>query len=367
MASCLEGLHFEQLHIDVARNTTDDFNPFHDPQRWHLVRENPFGSPIVLGFQTAFLISDRIEGLHRGRPDAPKIAVEQLPFSNYEFRFVGALRPGELFDVLLRKTVDKVASGGGVSTRALIRKQTGDPVLMASQSETTAPKFLTDAQPAGLPNLAELADRQRIPRTNYFLKRKYLTTSNGKNFVLSGLATQQDYFDELDEFVQFPPVFTAALMSCGLLEKAWREGYDFEADPVALEEFPWALLSGISYWRRRNINRHADRDDVRAVVVSGTPPAFCVGGDSTALADQDNELAEAIIAMDEEIDQCEVEIDRLATEFIARASVRAYLAMPDAMPQAGDVQYVAGAVDSTGRWLEEDLDDLHFFSLYRRF
>jgi putative chitinase len=40
---------------------------------------------------------------------------------------------------------------------------------------------------------------------------------------------------------------------------------DFEADPVQLEEFPWALLAGISYWRRRNINRHADRDDVVAV------------------------------------------------------------------------------------------------------
>src|SRR5262249_46831061 len=40
---------------------------------------------------------------------------------------------------------------------------------------------------------------------------------------------------------------------------------DFEAIPTALEEFPWALLSAISYWRRRNINRHADRDDVVAV------------------------------------------------------------------------------------------------------
>jgi hypothetical protein len=23
---------FEHLHIDAARNTTDDFNPFHDPK-----------------------------------------------------------------------------------------------------------------------------------------------------------------------------------------------------------------------------------------------------------------------------------------------------------------------------------------------
>lgn len=43
------------------------------------------------------------------------------------------------------------------------------------------------------------------------------------------------------------------------------EAPDFEAEPVTLEEFPWALLSGVSYWRRRNINRHADRDDVIAV------------------------------------------------------------------------------------------------------
>ena len=37
---------------------------------------------------------------------------------------------------------------------------------------------------------------------------------------------------------------------------------DFVAEPVKLEEFPWALLAGISYWRRRNINAAADRDDV---------------------------------------------------------------------------------------------------------
>ena len=49
------------------------------------------------------------------------------------------------------------------------------------------------------------------------------------------------------------------------IRKMFADAPDFEADPEALEDFPWALLSGISYWRRKGINRHADRDDVRAV------------------------------------------------------------------------------------------------------
>lgn len=40
---------------------------------------------------------------------------------------------------------------------------------------------------------------------------------------------------------------------------------DFEAEPAALERFPYALLSAVSYWRRRDINRLADRDDLKAV------------------------------------------------------------------------------------------------------
>jgi len=40
---------------------------------------------------------------------------------------------------------------------------------------------------------------------------------------------------------------------------------DFEANPEQLQEFPWALLAAVTYWRRRNLNRFADRDDVRAV------------------------------------------------------------------------------------------------------
>jgi phosphate transport system protein len=59
----------------------------------------------------------------------------------------------------------------------------------------------------------------------------------------------------------------------------------------------------------------------------------CLEDTATALVDQDNVLAEAVIAMDEEIDQREVEIDRLATRFIARHQ-----------PTATDLRFVIVAI-----------------------
>jgi putative chitinase len=61
---------------------------------------------------------------------------------------------------------------------------------------------------------------------------------------------------------------------------------DFEADPEALEEFPWALLSAISYWRRRKINAVADKDDVVAVTRK-------VNGGTNGLAQREAYLAKA--------------------------------------------------------------------------
>jgi len=59
----------------------------------------------------------------------------------------------------------------------------------------------------------------------------------------------------------------------------------------------------------------------------------CLEDIATSLTDQDIELAEAVIARDEEIDQYEVEIDRLATEFIARHQ-----------PTATDLRFVIVAI-----------------------
>jgi phosphate transport system protein len=59
----------------------------------------------------------------------------------------------------------------------------------------------------------------------------------------------------------------------------------------------------------------------------------CLDDVTVALTDQNSELAEAVIAMDEEIDQHEVAIDRLATEFIARHQ-----------PTATDLRFVIVAI-----------------------
>jgi putative chitinase len=49
------------------------------------------------------------------------------------------------------------------------------------------------------------------------------------------------------------------------IRKLYPDCPDFVAEPQRLEKFPWALLSALIYWRRRNINRPADRDDALAV------------------------------------------------------------------------------------------------------
>ena len=223
---------FDQLHIDVARNTTDDFNPFHDPQRWQRIEGNPFRSTIALGFQTEFLVSHLIQLRRQSPLEAEKVAGCGLHFSNYDFKFTGALRPGDIFEVDVRNTLDQTDRGGGLSNRVIVRKYSGDLILLGTQSESKEPRFLPDATLLGLPQLDRLPDRIPIPGSPYFLKRKFLNTSNGKNFALAGLADQHEYFDELEERVSFPPMFTAALLSRALLEKAWKEGYDFEHDPM---------------------------------------------------------------------------------------------------------------------------------------
>lgn len=233
MTAIEPALRFEPLHIDVARYASDDFNPFHDPQRWHQIRDNPFHGPVALGFQLEFLVADRIAQLRRRNAEAERIEAQQLAFSNYQFRFAGALRPGEIFRLEVKDTAaGRNGDGTGLSNRLSVRKQNGDLVLLGSQSETRSARYLAGAELSHLPSLQHLPDRITAPGTPYFVKHKYLNTSNGKNFVLAALSDPHDYFDEIAERVYFPPLYTASLISSALLEKGRADGYDFLADPL---------------------------------------------------------------------------------------------------------------------------------------
>ncbi|MCB1772161.1 MAG: MaoC family dehydratase [Gammaproteobacteria bacterium] len=221
-------LRFDQIHIDVARNATDDFNPFHDPGRWRNIHGNPFAGPIALGFQLELLAADRISRLRRD-------AAETLPasaFSSYDFRFANALRAGEVFYVDVRKTLRDHQGDGGYTNRVVLRKQNGDLVLMGNRHDAACARFLPEWQLGDLPGTKGRQDRALLADNDWFLKRKYLNTSNGKNFAVGALCQQSDYFDEICDKVHFPALFTASLISCALLERGRHANYDFEADPM---------------------------------------------------------------------------------------------------------------------------------------
>lgn len=220
----------EQIHIDVVRNATDDFNPFHDPNRWQNIRDNPFGAPIALGFQLAGLALDRISQ-HRASASERHLPEENgLYYSNYQFSFAGAVTAGSELQVQVRPTRHRVDSDGELSNRVLL-KEGRRLVLMGSRKDSRAP--VIDLQtPALLPPQPEsIPDRSLLEGGAYFLKRKYLMTSNGKNFCAGCFIPQHHYFDELAERVFFPPAFILSLVSCALLERAWHEGHDFEERP----------------------------------------------------------------------------------------------------------------------------------------
>ncbi len=228
-----EELVFEQIHIDVARNSTDDFNPFHDPLRWNTIAGNPFPAPIALGFQLEFLASDRImqrradEGIGGGGCGG-----EGLGFRNFDFNFAGALAAGEAFEIDVRKTVDKTPQGGSISNRVAVRKANGTPVLIGVQSHSTRPRVQTEIDLDLSIALDKQADRSFVDGSELFFKRKYLNTSNAKNFALGALCRQHDYVDELAERVHFSPLFTASLISCALLERGTVQGHNFEVEPM---------------------------------------------------------------------------------------------------------------------------------------
>jgi hypothetical protein len=222
---------FNQLHIDVARNATDDFNLFHDSKKWSRIYKNPFKGPIVLGFQLESLIAHKIL-LHRQANNENTIISEKnLRFSNYQFSFANAVKPGESVSVEIKESQLKEGSETILSNRIAI-KSDGKLALLGYKKESESALFLPSPEIPQIDSLREHPDRSFLPGSTFFLKRKFINISNAKNFLCGSIVDQDDYFDELQDKAIFPEIFPCSLISCALLEKAQIEKLDFERNPM---------------------------------------------------------------------------------------------------------------------------------------
>lgn len=226
-----EQIVFDQIHIDVARNATDDFNLFHDKSSWRRVVRNPFGGPIVLGFQLESLIEHRIRLYRQARNELRLVKRENLRFSNYQFSFANAVRPGQRVEVGIKDSQFRRGSNATLSNRVVL-KSDGKCALVGFKRESECPLVLPSPGLDVAGDLTHLPDRAYVPGSTYFLKRKFMTTSNAKNLLTASLVEQSDYFDELAGRIEFPEIFPCSLISCALLEKASKDGHDFEHDPM---------------------------------------------------------------------------------------------------------------------------------------
>jgi hypothetical protein len=222
---------FEQIHIEVARNASDDFNLFHDKHKWLQITHNPFKGPIVMGFQMNALIEYQMRLYRESQHEDRIIQENQLRYSNYQITFVNALRPRQESTLNIKKTLITTIPELTLTNRIAIKSQ-GKTILLGYKKESKQPLFLADFDVATLPDPAELPDKSFLPGSDWFLKRKWMNNGNVKNFLSGSLVEQSDYFDELQHIARYPETFPCALTSGALLEKAQMEDHDFKRNPM---------------------------------------------------------------------------------------------------------------------------------------
>jgi hypothetical protein len=257
---------FNQIHIEAARNASDDFNLFHDKRKWLQITHNPFKGPIVLGFQLNALIEYQIRLYREAHHENKIIEENNLLYSNYQITFLNAVRPEHTVSLQIKKTLIKTIPNLTLANRVAI-KSNGKTVLLGFKKETQEPLFLAETDFTHLPDLHALEDRSLIPNTPYFLKKKYLNNGNAKNFLSGSLAEQSDYFDEIDGLEYYPESFPCSLTSGALLEKAQMENHDFKRNPMVYTSHELSInrecLSTLKDHDELNIlvNQHPDSEN----------------------------------------------------------------------------------------------------------
>ncbi len=227
-----------QMHIEAARNSTDDFNLFHDKNRWDKIKNNPFQGTIALGFQLGCFVEDQInkspKNYDKQLNNAEKAQVSNTPlnFSQYELLFTGAVKPGDSISLIVRDGRLSATSGIQCFSNRIALKSNGKTVLLGYKRQTSD-HIIKGITP--LPEFSEIInsnDRSFITSKQYFVKRKYMIVGNAKNFLTSSFAEQSEYIDEFIDKVSFPEMYPLSLLSSALLERAQAAGKDLIKEPM---------------------------------------------------------------------------------------------------------------------------------------
>lgn len=227
-----------QMHIEAARNSTDDFNLFHDKNRWHKIQNNPFQGTIALGFQLGCFIEDQVNKSAKNytnqlaTSEKPQVSTQPLNFSQYELSFAGSVKTGDTIKLIVRDGRLSTVSGIECFSNRISLKANGKTVLLGYKREASNHliKGITN-----LPNFDDIIntkDRTFITPEKYFLKRKFMIVGNAKNFLTSSFAEQSEYIDEFDDKVSFPQMYPLSLLSSALLERAQAVGQDLIKAPM---------------------------------------------------------------------------------------------------------------------------------------
>ncbi|MBP6381689.1 MAG: hypothetical protein KBG29_04640 [Pseudomonadales bacterium] len=247
---------FSALHIDVARFATDDFNPFHDRNKWQRIEGNPFGGTIALGFQLTSFALHGVSMLHAAAPLRQR-------YLHVRVTFADAVRVDEDVELTI-KPAQHGADGATVSHRIALRTR-------RSLALTGHVRFVPQAPgdpplPVQAAALNAIRDRTEVPGTDYFLKRKFMSTANAKNFLLGANVDPAVYFDELEDRVRFTELFPVSLVSCALLERGTRNRHDFLQAPMVYSYHDIVVDRDVAMRLRSN-------DTLNMLVPAGHPPA----------------------------------------------------------------------------------------------
>lgn len=227
-----------QMHIEAARNSTDDFNLFHDKNRWQKIKANPFQGTIALGFQLGCFVEDQVNRSPKNyeqqlnNNEKSKVSCKTLNFSQYEFTFAGCVKPDDSIELVVRDGRLSDTSGTECFSNRIALKANGKTVLLGYKRQTS--KHIVKGITL-LPELSEIIksnDRCFITPEQYFVKRKYMIVGNAKNFLTSAFAEQSEYIDEFIDKVSFPEMYPLSLLSSALLERAQAVGQNLIEEPM---------------------------------------------------------------------------------------------------------------------------------------